>query len=103
MMLVNFNPLLIGNEFWSDPEVFRPERFLKDGKVHTPDNYFPFGLGKHRCIGETLARANVFLFSTILLQSFKFSVVSIDHQPTTDIVDGATPAPKPYKALITHR
>lgn len=33
-----------------------------------------FGLGKRRCIGESIARWQVFLFLTTLLQQLQFSV-----------------------------
>lgn len=33
-----------------------------------------FGLGKRRCIGENIARWQVFLFLTTLLQQLEFSV-----------------------------
>lgn len=33
-----------------------------------------FGLGKRRCIGEFIARRQVFLFLTTLLQQLEFSV-----------------------------
>ncbi|NXS27764.1 CP1A5 protein, partial [Pomatostomus ruficeps] len=63
---------------WKDPEAFRPERFLSaDGtKVNKEDGekVLVFGLGKRRCIGETIARWQVFLFLATLLQQLEFSV-----------------------------
>lgn len=49
MVLANFNGVLMDKEFWGDPEVFRPDRFIDaDGKVNVPDQYLPFGFGKYR-------------------------------------------------------
>lgn len=31
---------------WENPEEFMPERFLRDGKVHKPDYFIPFSVGK---------------------------------------------------------
>jgi len=59
--------------------------------------------GKHRCMGETLAKSNVFLFTASLLQNFNFSVPPGSLPPTTDAVDGVTPSPKPFQALVTPR
>ncbi|XP_040585613.1 cytochrome P450 1A1 isoform X1 [Mesocricetus auratus] len=64
-------------ELWGDPNKFRPERFLTSsgtldkvlsGKVTL------FGLGKRKCIGETIGRLEVFLFLAILLQQIEFTV-----------------------------
>ncbi len=39
---------------FTDPHVFRPERW--ESLPDQPDGYRPFGAGAHRCIGEPLAR-----------------------------------------------
>lgn len=91
------------NTSWDDPENFRPERFFKDDRLVLPDSYLPFGFGKHRCLGETLAKANVFMFTTCLLQNFIFSIPEGHSPPTTDAIDGVTPSPAPYDALVRVR
>ncbi|XP_018400444.1 PREDICTED: probable cytochrome P450 303a1 [Cyphomyrmex costatus] len=104
MLVVNFNRILM-DESWDDPEDFRPERFLdNNGNIITPEKYFPFGIGRHRCMGETLARSNIFIITATLLQTFNFSVVPGEPRPTTqDFVDGVTAGPKPYRALVSLR
>ncbi|CAG9856915.1 unnamed protein product [Phyllotreta striolata] len=87
---------------YKNPEAFEPERFLSNGKISLPDNFIPFGLGKHRCLGESMARANVFLFLAALLQKFDFGIVP-EQPPTAEWADGITPGPKPFKARITPR
>ncbi|KAM7039875.1 cytochrome P450 1A5-like [Acridotheres tristis] len=65
-------------KLWKDPESFNPERFLSaDGTRVSKDDgekVLIFGLGKRRCIGENIARAEVFLFLATLLQQLEFSV-----------------------------
>ena len=47
MLIVNFNRILM-DESWSDPEDFRPERFIDEsGNIITPAAYFPFSLGTY--------------------------------------------------------
>ncbi|XP_014285899.1 probable cytochrome P450 303a1 [Halyomorpha halys] len=103
MLIANFNGVLMNKQFWGDPEVFRPERFIEDGKVVVPDYYLPFGYGKHRCLGQTLARSNVFLFTAALLQNFEFSIPPGEAPPDTSGIDGVTPSPGPYRALVRCR
>lgn len=40
--------------FYSEPDLFKPERFLANNKINT-FAYFPFGIGPRRCIGEGFA------------------------------------------------
>ncbi|KAL4613211.1 cytochrome P450 1A1-like [Arapaima gigas] len=68
---INHDPNL-----WKDPSSFSLERFLTaDGtelnKMET-EKVMAFGLGKRRCIGEVIARSEVFLFLAILLQKLRF-------------------------------
>ncbi|MDN5786020.1 cytochrome P450 [Pseudorhodobacter sp.] len=41
-------------DFWHEPEVFAPSRFV-EGLPRPRDGYMPFGLGQHRCVGLHLA------------------------------------------------
>ncbi|XP_004628788.1 cytochrome P450 1A2 [Octodon degus] len=74
---------------WEEPFEFRPERFLVANNTAInktlSDKMLLFGLGKRRCIGETLGRWEVFLFLAILLQQLEFSVppgMKVDMTPT---------------------
>ena len=66
----------LNKEYWRDPEVFRPERWIdretgsiKDHSSH----YMPFGTGPRICLGESLAKVEYLIFLTTMLQHFKFS------------------------------
>ncbi|XP_036590386.1 cytochrome P450 1A2-like [Trichosurus vulpecula] len=78
-ILVNQWQVNHDQKIWGDPSVFRPERFLSaDGTIDKAlsEKMILFGLGKRRCIGETIGRWEVFLFLAILLQQMEFSVPS---------------------------
>lgn len=46
MVLANFNRVLM-DEFWGDPEVFKPERFINEtGNITIPNQYLPFSHGE---------------------------------------------------------
>ncbi|XP_072918429.1 uncharacterized protein [Hemitrygon akajei] len=60
---------------WETPNDFNPSNFLDaDGKFVKRDAFTPFSMGRRACAGETLARMELFLFFTILIQRFRFQV-----------------------------
>ncbi|XP_061451618.1 cytochrome P450 1A5-like isoform X2 [Rhineura floridana] len=65
-------------KLWKDPSSFMPERFLSadQTKVNRDESekVLVFGLGKRRCLGEPIARWEVFLFLATLLHQLEFSI-----------------------------
>jgi len=56
---------------WSDPEQFKPERFIDDaGAITNKELMIAFSLGKRACLGEVLGRQETFLLISALLQNF---------------------------------
>ncbi|XP_039257651.2 cytochrome P450 2J6-like [Styela clava] len=58
-------------EYFGDPEKFRPERFIKSGEFIPCNHVIPFSVGPRICLGEQLARMELFLFVTSIVQKFK--------------------------------
>ncbi|KAM5152306.1 cytochrome P450 2K1-like [Mantella aurantiaca] len=58
---------------WETPYEFNPNHFLDTaGKFLKRDAFMPFSAGRRVCVGESLAKMELFLFFTGLLQTFTF-------------------------------
>ena len=64
--------IFMGEKSWKDPEKFDPTRFMEAGKFKRDERVIPFQIGKRVCPGESLAKAELFLFLVGLIQKFKF-------------------------------
>ncbi|XP_072475650.1 vitamin D 25-hydroxylase isoform X3 [Notamacropus eugenii] len=70
-VITNLYSVHFDKKYWKDPEVFSPERFLDShGQFVKKEALIPFSLGRRHCLGEQLARMEMFLFFTSLLQRF---------------------------------
>ena len=59
-------------EFFPEPNVFNPERFLKENEDQIiPYTWRPFGSGNRVCIGQRFAIMEIKIFVAKLLQKFK--------------------------------
>lgn len=80
--------------YWNDPEQFRPERFLDgNGNLKKREEFLVFSLGKRQCLGEPLARMELYLYMASMLQHFIFEP-SPGRQVNTDSILGLTLRPK---------
>ena len=64
---------------------------------------YPLFLGPRLCIGEPLARMELFLIFTNLLQQLKFTKVSLTEDLSTEGIQALTLTPQPYEVIATPR
>nr|XP_033791787.1 cytochrome P450 2K6-like [Geotrypetes seraphini] len=86
------------------PEQFNPQHFLDSaGNFVKKDAFMPFSAGRRICAGETLAKMELFLYFTSLLQRFTFRPApGVTHLDLTPLF-GVAVAPMPYLACALPR
>ncbi|XP_051233221.1 cytochrome P450 2J2-like [Dicentrarchus labrax] len=103
MILPTLDSVLHDESMWETPHSFNPQHFLdQDGTFRKREAFFPFSAGKRVCLGEQLARTELFLFFTSLLQRFSFSAAA-GEQPSLEFKLGATRCPQPYRLCAVLR
>lgn len=99
IVIFNINALHNDPRYWENPEKFLPERWLtKENKIKKHEAFLPFSWGPRSCLGEPLARMEMFLFFTNLLQRFEFTNPPDEPVSLSAQVTGVTY--QPIKTLI---
>uniref|UniRef100_A0A671W4V2 Cytochrome P450 2J6-like n=1 Tax=Sparus aurata TaxID=8175 RepID=A0A671W4V2_SPAAU len=103
MVMAILTSVLNDESMWETPHSFNPQHFLdQDGKFRKREAFLPFSTGKRVCLGEQLARMELFLFFTSLLQRFSFSAPA-GEKPSLDYQLGFIRAPQPYRLCAVPR
>ncbi|XP_035686646.1 cytochrome P450 2U1-like [Branchiostoma floridae] len=89
---------------WPEPDKFDPNRFIDDaGKYVKREGVIPFSLGRRVCLGEQLARMELFLIFTSLLQRFTFKLPEGAPKPSEKGVPGPLHQPVPFMLIAEPR
>ncbi|XP_007233161.3 cytochrome P450 2B4 [Astyanax mexicanus] len=99
-IMPNLTAILTDKEHWKYPKTFNPENFLDEkGQFCKNDSFLPFSLGPRVCLGETLARTELFIFFTSLIQRLKFSWPAGAPPPNMDGVVGIVRSNLPFNTI----
>nr|CAB3493147.1 unnamed protein product [Digitaria exilis] len=105
MLLVNAYAIHRDPTVWEDPTAFRPERFV-DGSAEGR-LLIPFGMGRRRCPGETLALRTLGLVLGTLIQCFDaFDWDTVGDAAGVDMTEGSgltLPRVVPLEAMCKPR
>lgn len=86
MIYTNLYAVHHDESIWPDPFRFNPENFYdpKTKSIRNADYLIPFGIGRRSCLGESLAKQELFLFFTATLQHFDLLMPQSDPQPSPE-------------------
>lgn len=91
-------------ELWDEPNNFNPSRFFdENGKIRRPEFYMPFGVGRRMCLGDVLAKMEMFMFFSCMMH--QFDILSEDGVPLPSLegIVGATIAPQNFQVRFLSR
>ncbi|XP_008101496.1 cytochrome P450 1A1 isoform X1 [Anolis carolinensis] len=98
-IFINMYQVNHDEDVWEDPYSFKPERFLNEsGELNKSlvEKVLIFGMGIRKCLGEELARNEVFVIITTILQQLRLEKPPEDKLDLTPMY-GLTMSPKPYR------
>jgi cytochrome P450 len=74
LVLLGYDAMNHDPDRYTEPEVFRPERWLDPGDGHPVGAFTPFGLGPRRCLGEPMAWTVGIVGLAVLARDLAFSL-----------------------------
>ncbi|KFQ23865.1 Cytochrome P450 2J2, partial [Mesitornis unicolor] len=104
LVLPNLHSAVYDPEHWATPWKFNPNHFLDlDGNFVNKEAFLPFSAGHRVCLGEQMARVELFIFFTNLLRAFTFQLPEGVKEINLEYVLGAILQPHPYKLCAIPR
>nr|XP_002721421.1 cytochrome P450 2D17 isoform X1 [Oryctolagus cuniculus] len=104
VLFTNLSSVLKDEAVWEKPFRFHPGHFLDaQGRFVKQEAFMPFSAGRRACLGEPLARMELFLFFTCLLQRFSFSVPAGQPRPSDQGAPASLVTPAPYQLCAVAR
>ncbi|XP_072048699.1 cytochrome P450 2J4-like [Amphiura filiformis] len=89
---------------WKNPDKFNPDRFLdKDRCLREREELIPFSTGRRICLGENLAKMELYIFFTHLLHHFTFKKPNDSKSISLKGVAGIQHSPGPFLTEVINR
>uniref|UniRef100_A0A452II72 Unspecific monooxygenase n=1 Tax=Gopherus agassizii TaxID=38772 RepID=A0A452II72_9SAUR len=101
-IFVNMYQVNHDETLWENADLFRPERFLNENSELNKsliEKVLVFGMGIRKCLGEDIARNEIFIILTTILQQLKLEKCLQDQLDLTPVY-GLSMKPKPYQIQV---
>ncbi|CAK8686462.1 unnamed protein product [Clavelina lepadiformis] len=105
-VFINLWQLHYDEAIWKDPWEFKPERHLDDdGCFRHSKHVMPFSVGARACLGEQMARMEMFLTLVVIMQKFLVRLNPADPDPPTfdSGTNGTIYIPKAFDLVMDTR
>ncbi|XP_067417232.1 cytochrome P450 2J5-like [Emydura macquarii macquarii] len=104
LIFPNILSVLYDPDEWETPRRFNPCHFLdQDGNFVNREAFLIFSAGHRVCLGEQLARMNLFIIFSSLLQAFTFQLPEGVKEINQELIVGGILQPHPYKTCAIRR
>ncbi|XP_782513.2 cytochrome P450 2U1 [Strongylocentrotus purpuratus] len=105
VVIMNLWEVLNSPKYWDKPEEFNPYRFLSEDRRSVVNHpaFIPFGIGLRACLGEKLARMQMFIIFTSLLQRFTFCLADDSRSAGMKGKAGMAYSPLKYDIILKRR
>ncbi|KAM3930922.1 cytochrome P450 2J4-like [Leptodactylus fuscus] len=104
IILANLASANLDPKQWKFPNTFNPSNFLdEEGNFQANEAFVPFSAGNRICMGEQMARTELFIFFTSLLKTFSFHLPQGVTEINMDGILGTTFLPYPYQICALPR
>ncbi|UMM33189.1 hypothetical protein L5515_006757 [Caenorhabditis briggsae] len=102
-VIAQISTVMLDETIFPDPYKFNPDRFIDEhGKLKKVEELCPFSVGKRQCLGEGLARMELFLMLANFFHRYEISPSSTG-PPSIDKTQALGVTPREFDAVLTKR
>ncbi|CAA16294.2 CYtochrome P450 family [Caenorhabditis elegans] len=102
-VIAQISTVMYDEKVFPEPYKFKPERFIENGKFKKVDEVIPFSIGKRQCLGEGLARIELFLFFANIFNRYDVMPDFSGSLPDLDKSKDNFVIPRKFKAVLKRR
>ncbi|CAO4378369.1 unnamed protein product [Caenorhabditis nigoni] len=102
-VIAQISTVMLDEKVFPDPYSFNPDRFIdEEGKLKKIDELIPFSIGKRQCLGEGLARMELFLFIANFFNRYQV-LPSATGPPSLEKAEMVGVFPRKFDAVLKRR